>query len=188
MTPFKICIYLWALVAVIYLVLLLLNTKKTGIREKSETRFIYLLCLVLGMALIFYKDFPYGHFADPVCKNTRLLNWTGIAMAAIGISFSLWARFVIGSNWSGVVMVKKNHELIQSGPYAIVRHPTYSGFILALLGTVIVLNEWRGLIGFIILVVSFLWKIEKEEKMLSNRFSNYAGYRQKTKKIVPFIY
>ena len=188
MTPFKICVYLWTVVAIIYFVLALLNKKKTAIKEKSESRLIYLLCLILGMALIFYENFPYGHLADPVCKNSNLLNWTGIAITAIGIGFSLWARLIIGSNWSGVVMVKKDHELIQSGPYAIARHPTYSGFIFALLGTVMVLDEWRGIIGFVILVVSFLWKIGKEEKMLSNQFQNYSDYQQKTKKIIPFIY
>lgn len=188
MTLFKICVYLWTAVAIVYLALSLLNKKKTAIKEKSGSRLLYLLCLATGMALIFYEDFPYKHLADRLFKNSDLLGWTGIAMTAIGIGFSLWARLIIGSNWSGVVMIKKNHQLIQSGPYSIVRHPTYSGFIFGLLGTVLVLNEWRGIIGFVVLFVSFLWKISKEEKMLIRQFPGYADYQQKTKKIIPFIY
>jgi len=188
MTSFDICVYLWTIVAIVYLGLSLLNKKKTGLKEKAESRLVYLLCLILGLALIFYKNFPYGHLSDPIFKNSNLRNWAGITITAIGITFSLWARLIIGSNWSGVVMVKKEHELIQSGPYAIARHPTYSGFIFALAGTVMVLGEWRGIIGFVILVVSFLWKIGKEEKMLSNQFPKYSDYQQKTKKLIPFIY
>ena len=174
MTSFKICIYLWTLVAGVYFLLSLLNKKKTVIKEKSGSRLIYLICLIAGMALIFYGDFPYQQLSRSVYKITNLFTWAGITMTAIGISFSLWARLIIGSNWSGVVMVKKDHKLIQSGPYAIARHPTYSGFIFALLVTVIVLDEWRGIIGFVILAFSFLWKIGKEEKMLSNQFPNYS--------------
>jgi protein-S-isoprenylcysteine O-methyltransferase Ste14 len=188
MALFKICVYLWTVVAIVYLVLSLLNKKKTAVKEKPGSRLIYLLCLIIGMAFIFYEKFPYGYLADPIYKCSNTLSWTGIIITAMGISFSLWARFIIGANWSGVVMVKKDHELIQSGPYAIVRHPTYSGFIFALLGTVMVLNEWRGIIGFVILIVSFLWKISKEEKMLKAEFSGYIAYQKRTKKIIPFIY
>lgn len=188
MTLFKICVYLWTAVAVVYLVLALLHKKKTEKKEKPESRLIYLFFLLFGMALIFYEDFPYSYLADPVYSSSKTLSWIGIIITALGIGFALWARLTIGSNWSGVVMIKSDHELIQSGPYSIVRHPTYSGFIFALIGTVMVLNEWRGVIGFGILVISFLWKIEKEEKMLSHQFPNYKDYQQKTKKIIPFIY
>lgn len=188
MTPFKICVYLWTLVAVVYLLLSLLNKKQTIVKEKSTSRLIYLLCLVVGMALIFYEDFPYGYLSGPIYKINNSWSWTGIIITAIGISFSLWARLIIGSNWSGVVLIKKDHKLIQSGPYSIVRHPTYSGFICALIGTVMVLDQLRGIVGLIILVVSFLWKIEKEENMLSSQFSNYSDYQQNTKKLIPFIY
>lgn len=67
-----------------------------------------------------------------------------------GLLLALWSRFVLGRNWSAAVTVKQGHSLVRNGPYAIVRHPIYSGFLLALLGTAIA----RGTVGAFIGVVT----------------------------------
>ena len=188
MTAFQTCTYLWMIVAIIYFILSVSVTKLAIAKEKNKSRFYYLIYLVSGMGLIFYNNLPYGNLADNIINQSPFVAWAGTLITAIGISFSLWARLIIGTNWSGVVMIKKDHKLIQHGPYSITRHPSCSGFIVALAGTVITLNQWRGLIGFAILVPSFLSKISKEEKMLGKSFPEYGAYKKRTKKIVPFLY
>lgn len=70
------------------------------------------------------------------------------ALVATGLGFSALARLWLGHNWSAQVTVKQDHELIRSGPYALVRHPIYAGALLALLGTAISVDKWRALLGF----------------------------------------
>ena len=60
-----------------------------------------------------------------------IVYWLGLLMVVAGLAFAVWARVHLGRNWSGTVTVKENHELIRSGPYAIVRHPIYTGLLLA---------------------------------------------------------
>jgi protein-S-isoprenylcysteine O-methyltransferase Ste14 len=188
MTLFAVCIYLWTTVALVYAALGINAKKQSAIKEKPSSRLMYLLCLATGMAMIFYTSLPFGKLTQQIYTPNVAFDILGVVLLFSGIIFSLWARFLIGSNWSGTVMIKEKHELIQKGPYSIVRHPTYSGFIIALLGTIIILDQWRGLIGFGILFISFLWKIQKEERMLNAAFPEYATYQKKTRKILPFIY
>lgn len=73
-----------------------------------------------------------------------VLYWLGLLMVICGLAFAVWARIHLGRNWSGTVTVKEDHELIRSGPYGIVRHPIYTGLLLAIAGTAIVFGEWRA--------------------------------------------
>jgi protein-S-isoprenylcysteine O-methyltransferase Ste14 len=63
----------------------------------------------------------------------------------VGLSFAVWARLRLGRNWSSVVTVKEDHQLIRGGPYAIVRHPIYTGLLLGFLGMALITGEHGGL-------------------------------------------
>src|SRR5579875_1132334 len=89
--------------------------------------------------------------------------WLGAVLVAAGMAWTVYARAVLGRNWSGTVTLKQQHELIRSGPYRWTRHPIYTGLLLALLGTAIALGEWRGLVGFALAVVAFGTKLRVEE-------------------------
>jgi len=94
----------------------------------------------------------------------------------------------IGRNWSGRVTIKQQHELIQDGPYSLVRHPIYSGFLLALLGTAMVRGELHGLIGFALAALGWTFKLRTEEAFLAQQFGNaYLDYKQRVKALVPFV-
>ncbi len=114
--------------------------------------------------------------------------WIGLALTAIGIGFAIAARLWIGSNWSGRVTIKEQHQLIQSGPYSLVRHPIYSGLLLALLGTALVHGELRGLAGFALAALGWVLKLRTEEAFLSQQFGDaYLDYKQRVKALVPFV-
>jgi protein-S-isoprenylcysteine O-methyltransferase Ste14 len=100
----------------------------------------------------------------------RLPSWLGLIMLAVGIAIAVWARNYLGRNWSGTVTVKQDHELIRTGPYRLVRHPIYSGLLLAILGTAVAFGEWRGLPAFGLLAGSLLLKLRMEERFMSESF------------------
>lgn len=85
-------------------------------------------------------------------------------------------------------MVKEDHALVQSGPYRRVRHPIYTGMLLAFLGTAVAVGEWRGLVGLVLALVSFLLKSRLEEARMGETFPEYAEYRRHTAALIPGIY
>ena len=112
----------------------------------------------------------------------------GVAIVGAGLAVAVWARVVLGANWSGEMTVKQDHELILSGPYAFVRHPIYTGLGLAFLGTALAVGEWRGLIALAIALASFWYKLTVEERLMVETFGPaYADYRRRVAAVIPFL-
>ncbi|MBG0776981.1 MAG: isoprenylcysteine carboxylmethyltransferase family protein [Desulfovibrionaceae bacterium] len=114
--------------------------------------------------------------------------WGGAAACALGLGFAAWARRRLGGNWSGTVTIKQGHELVCTGPYALVRHPIYSGLLLAFAGSALGRGEWRGVVA-VLLVGAALWsKLRLEEAWLAQEFgAAYAAYRARTAALIPFV-
>lgn len=115
----------------------------------------------------------------------------GVLTACIviaGAAFTVWARVTLGRNWSGEVTFKQDHELIESGPYALARHPIYTGLLVMGLGTAI--NYGRA-IGFALLLSicgAMWWKIRQEERIMSKHFPGaYADYKTRVHALIPFV-
>lgn len=120
--------------------------------------------------------------------DTMIVDWAGLLMVTAGLALAVWARTHLGRNWSGTVTVKEDHELVRSGPYAIVRHPIYTGLLLAMLGTAIILGEWRGLSALCFLSAAFLLKLRREERFMAESFpETYPGYRARVPALVPLL-
>ena len=104
------------------------------------------------------------------------------------LRLALWARRTIGGNWSSVVTLKQDHELIERGPYRFVRHPIYSGFLLMAVGTAI-LHARAGEFVFCGFLLLGLWfKLRAEEDLLTRHFpDSYPQYRRRVKALIPYV-
>jgi protein-S-isoprenylcysteine O-methyltransferase Ste14 len=105
-----------------------------------------------------------------------------------GLAFTVWARVTLGRNWSVEVAFKQGHELIESGPYALARHPIYTGLILMALGTAINYGRPLGLFLLVAICGALWWKAREEERLMGEHFpGEYARYRARVHAIIPFV-
>ena len=111
----------------------------------------------------------------------------GDILCAAGIGFAIWARLTLGRNWGMPNSHKEGAELITRGPYAVIRHPIYSGVLLALLGTAIV-GGVAWFLFFVAIAGSFIHSARQEEMRMAQAFPDYSAYRQRTKMLVPWIF
>jgi protein-S-isoprenylcysteine O-methyltransferase Ste14 len=121
-------------------------------------------------------------------QRTLALGLVSDCIVLAGAAFSVWARVTLGRNWSAEVTFKADHELIESGPYALARHPIYTGMIAMALGTAINYGRAIGFALFLSLCASFWWKARQEERIMSSHFPDaYAEYKTHVRAIIPFV-
>ncbi|HYA06944.1 MAG TPA: isoprenylcysteine carboxylmethyltransferase family protein [Xanthobacteraceae bacterium] len=163
------------------------NVKATRRRESATSFLLNRAFVAIGAVLLVLRHPPLHWLEQRFVPPTMAAYWLGFLMVAAGLAFAVWARVYLGRNWSGTVTVKQGHELIRTGPYGLVRHPIYSGLLLALLGTTIAIGEWRGLLGFVAIAAGFLIKIRTEERFMGETFGDaYAHYRAEVPALIPF--
>jgi protein-S-isoprenylcysteine O-methyltransferase len=149
----------------------------------------YKLIAFVAALLLFDSHLPVAFLRIRVRPPLTFLDIAGFVITVAGIGFAIWARFALKGNWSSAVTVKQDHELIQNGPYAILRHPIYAGFSLAALGTAITIGEVRGFIAVVLSVFAWRLKWGAEEAYMSEQFgAQYTGYKRRVKAIVPGIW
>jgi protein-S-isoprenylcysteine O-methyltransferase Ste14 len=164
-----------------------LNNKATLRRESLVTRLMYVLPLLVGFVLIGWHDARWAWLNTRLWPRSLAAYWIGVALLVAGLAFSVWARVHLGRNWSGVVTVKEGHELIRTGPYGYVRHPIYTGLIAAALGTAVASGTVRAAIGVLIIAVSFLVKLRREEAFMRETFpGQYELYSAQVPALIPF--
>ena len=112
----------------------------------------------------------------------------GLVLFALGLGFAIWARVSIGGNWGTPMTQKDEPELVTSGPYRLVRHPIYSGILVAGVGTALALN-WVWLTAVGLAGMYFLYSAIAEERFLTDQFpDSYPVYKHSTKMLVPYIF
>jgi protein-S-isoprenylcysteine O-methyltransferase Ste14 len=119
--------------------------------------------------------------------HSPLLGGIGAALVLLGVGLAIFARVYLGRNWGMPMSRKAEPELVTGGPYAFVRHPIYTGIMLAMLGSAIGLTIiW--VLPLVLFVPYFLYSARCEEELMREQFpEQYPDYMQRTKMIVPFV-
>jgi protein-S-isoprenylcysteine O-methyltransferase Ste14 len=112
----------------------------------------------------------------------------GAVMCAVGVGVAIWSRRVLAESWSPVVALRDHHALVQAGPYAIIRHPIYFGFMMSAVGMILVLGEIRALV-LLFDIGLFFRRMKPEERILRATYPNeYADYEGRVKRLLPYVW
>jgi protein-S-isoprenylcysteine O-methyltransferase Ste14 len=165
-----------------------MTAKQTVRREAGPSRLGQLALNLTTWILMTNRGPDHTVLNARAVADTIAVHSLGLAIALAGACFTLWARFTIGRNWSGTITVKTDHELMTRGPYAIVRHPIYSGLLLTLLGTAFVVGEYRSFIAVGFAFAGWKWKSLTEERVMTEQFGEvYLDYKRRVKALIPFV-
>ena len=164
------------------------GTKTTQRLEPAASRILRSIAFLIAIALLSWGQFPlpwlYRHFLPWARWNF----WLGAVITLGGLLFAVWARAHLGSNWSRSVTIKQDHQLIVTGPYAVARHPIYTGILTGFLGSVIALGEIRGIISFALVFLALWFKLRMEEEWMRNQFGPaYEAYAKHVAALVLFV-
>ena len=158
------------------------SMKRGRVSWSRELR-IRVVIVVIAILLVRLGVFR-GHRVDTDAWPAGI----GLALFAVGLSFAIWARLHIGRNWGTPMTQKEEPELVTSGPYRLVRHPIYSGVLLAGVGTALALS-WLWLAAVALAGIYFVYSATVEERYLTEQFPDaYPPYKRATKMLVPFVF
>jgi len=163
-----------------------LRVKRTKAAESTGNRAGTMLPMILAFLLLFSNQLTFGPLGRRFVPADFRVAYAGILLTWLGVAVAIWARNCLGQYWSARVTLKEDHRLIQSGPYAYIRHPIYTGMLVGATGTALVAGEWRGLLAVGVMLVAHSGKARREEAMLSAEFgAEYTEYRRRTGFLFP---
>ncbi|HZP67657.1 MAG TPA: isoprenylcysteine carboxylmethyltransferase family protein [Rudaea sp.] len=156
--------------------------------ETAASRAVHLVPLALAALLLSTRHFPIAVLDAPMFAATPKTFSLGALILAAGLSVAVWARAVLGRNWSGTVTLKQDHELVRAGPYRWVRHPIYTGLLLGVFGTAVAIGEWRGVAAMLLATFALWRKSLIEERWLIEAFGeSYLQYRREVAALIPYL-
>ena len=165
------------------------GTKSTQLSEPAASGILRALTFVVVIVLLSTTRIPLPWLYRELWPSGLWSFCIGASVTLAGLFFAVWARQHLASNWSSAVTIKQGHELIITGPYALVRHPIYTGILTGFLGTAIALSQVRGVIGFVLILIVLWAKLRKEEEWMRSQFGEtYAAYAQHTAALVPYLF
>ena len=158
------------------------SMKRGRVPWSRELRIRALIVVIVVILVRFGVFRGHGLNTDPWRASL------GLALFALGLGLAIWARVHIGRNWGTPMTQKDEPELVTSGPYHMIRHPIYSGILVAGLGSAVALS-WIWLIAVGLGGVYFLYSATVEERFLAEQFPDtYPGYKRSTKMLLPLIF
>ncbi len=187
MIPYVAVKWIW-IVFIVFWVLAAFVQKRNARRQTLGSRLMQTSIILLVLMPFFIEGRRVGLLYRHLYPNILAVQYFGVVLLLVGVAFAVWARFVLGRNWSGIVTVKEDHTLITRGPYAWVRHPIYTGILLALLGTAITLGTILNMVEVPAVALALWLKLRTEEKFMVETFGEqYTTYRQQVKALIPHL-
>ncbi len=176
---------LW-LIWLLYWLVAALRAKPVARSESIGSRVLHTVPLLIAIWLFLGDGVPRGWLRARLLPASPAWYWLGAALVFAGLAWSVIARIYLGGNWSATVTLKRGHELIRTGPYRWTRHPIYTGLLLAFVGSAVATNEWRGVLGVVLVAIAFMCKLAVEERFMEGQFpTEYAAYRADVPALVP---
>ena len=165
------------------------RVKAARTTESPIYRVFRLLLLVITFTLLFEKWTAVGFLGRDFFPQTQLLAYIGFASALAGMAIAVWARTSLGHYWSDKIVLKVDHQLVRSGPYARMRHPIYSGVLLGVAGSALVVDEWRGVLAFLLLLTNYTVKAKREDAILAEAFAeDFEEHKKCTGFLLPRLF
>jgi protein-S-isoprenylcysteine O-methyltransferase Ste14 len=181
----RVCSYLWLVFYVCWLLAALRN-KRAVERVDWGARMRYVVPVAVAYFLMFGREYKLPGLEYRIIPRTPAIGIAAIVITVTGMLFAAWARVYLGSNWSSVPTIKQEHQLIRGGPYRFVRHPIYSGFLLAMFGTFLANGRVRGAVSVVMVWIAWQVKAGMEEKFMVRTFgAQYEDYRRTTGALIP---
>ena len=158
----------------------------TGVKA-GQTRWTRFAGIRVGVILVILLLLRVRAFKGHVVTNNLWLQGIGLAVFLMGLALAIWARVHLGRNWGMPMSQKVDPELVTAGPYGSIRHPIYSGIILAMIGTTIAVSLY-WLVAVVVIGAYFLYSAIVEERSMARLFpDSYPQYKRSTKMLIPFI-
>jgi protein-S-isoprenylcysteine O-methyltransferase Ste14 len=158
-----------------------------GEREDRANRWVLAVFLPIGLIGGYLP--AWSDRADFWTIDGDAMRWLGVALFAIGGALRLWPVFVLGRRFSGLVAIQPGHRLVTDGIYGIIRHPSYLGMIVNMLGWALVFRSTLGVLLVALTVAILIGRIRSEETLLRSQFGpEYDAYRARTWRLLPGLY
>jgi protein-S-isoprenylcysteine O-methyltransferase len=155
--------------------------------EQSDRSF-WMITLAM-MAVFYLSPLEYIYLAPQLPRNVWM-EYTGMALFMFGTVLFLWARRTLGANYSGHLLVKAGQQLVQSGPYRVIRHPAYAGYLLMALGLALGYSSLAGIASTVfVLLPCMIYRMYVEDRLLAEHFGRqFEHYRNDVKRLIPGIW
>ncbi len=158
--------------------------------SQPGARILELALTLWGIGALFFdgSGSTEGLLQRPLYQLDEGIAWLLVATAGAGFGVCWWARIHLGQMWSSNIVLKENHRIVDSGPYGLVRHPIYSGLLLAAWATAAMHTKGVNFLGAALLTLAFYLKASSEERLLTAELgSPYQTYRARTPMLVPYL-
>lgn len=163
------------------------SRSRTGTKQDRSTLRVLWLVIMASVAAAIYVA---THWPAAMLPHGRVFAFAGVVLFVAGLFLRWWAIITLGRFFTVDVTIEKDHELVERGPFRVVRHPSYTGVLLAFVGFGLTLHNWAALLIMLLpIFAAFIRRMNVEEEALSLALGlRYAEYMRRTKRLMPFVY
>lgn len=191
MSNITIVSYIWSLFWIYWILAAIRtrsNVKKESSGQRSIQRVVHLVFVIISYIITFFQ-FKNIFFWNRIIPHYEYVEYIGIVILVLSLLFAIWARIVLGRNWSGAIQKVEGQRLVRSGPYKYIRNPIYTGIVCGFFGTFITFGLLASFIAFCIILLIYIMKISREQKFLITEFGEeYKKYIKESWALIPYIF